>query len=91
MTRLTVETDNEWTKKKIKNALNIEIEILKKAVQKCKVKLDQFEKKYGKLNRDSLYGQIDDMELIEWEGEKDTLLKLQEKLSSLEEISFEYK
>ena len=44
MTRLTVETDNEWTKKKIKNALNIEIEILKKAVQKCKVKLDQFEK-----------------------------------------------
>ena len=91
MTRLTVETDNEWTKRKIKSALDVEIDILKKAVQKCKLKLDQFEKKYGKLDRDSFYGQIDDMELIEWEGEQESSLKLQEKLASLEEISFEYK
>lgn len=91
MTKLTVETDNEWTKRKIKSVLNVETELLKKAVKRCKAKLDRFEKNYGKLDRDSLYGKIDDMELIEWEGEKDTLLKLQKKLSSLEEISFEYK
>ena len=91
MTKLTVKTDNEWTKKKIKSTLNIETELLKKAVNRCKEKLDQFEKKYGKLNRNSLYGKIDEMELIEWEGEKETLVKLQKKLSSLKEISFEYK
>ncbi len=45
-------------------------------------------KKYGKLDRDEFYDEIDDMELIEWEGEKDTLLKLQKKLKSLEERTF---
>ena len=74
MTRLIVESNNEWTKRKIKSALDIEIELLKKAVQKCKRKLDQFENKYGKLDRDSFYGKIDDMELVEWEGEKDIFL-----------------
>lgn len=91
MTLLTVQTDNEWTKKKIKSVINLETELLRKSVQKCKEKLDLFEKKYGKLDRDTFYGKIDDMELIEWEGEKETLFRLQEKLTSLEEISFEYK
>lgn len=91
MTKLTVETNNEWTKRKIKSALETEVELLKKAVQKCLNKLNLFEKKYGKLDRNSMYCEIDDMELIEWEGESETLLKLQEKLSSLKEISFEYK
>ncbi|MBI5748698.1 MAG: hypothetical protein HZA00_06180, partial [Nitrospinae bacterium] len=50
-----------------------------------------FESKYGKLDRESLYGKIDDLELIEWEGEMETLERLLKKLNSLEEITFEYK
>ncbi len=91
MTRLVVETDNDWTKKKIKGAIHLEIKLLKKAVLRTQQKLQDFEDKYGKLDRDSLYGKIDDMELLEWEGELETLKRFQEKLKSLEEITFEYK
>lgn len=91
MTRLTVETDNDWTKKKIESAIHTEVEILKEAVHRSRLKLQGFENKYGKFDRDSLYGKVDDMELIEWEGEFETLKRLQEKLKSLEEIRFEYK
>lgn len=91
MTKLIVETNNDWTRKKIESALKIETELQIKAVKKCKEKLNQFEKKYGELNRDEFYAEIDDMELIVWEGEMETLSKLQEKLKSFEEITFEYK
>ena len=91
MTRLTVETDNDWTKKKIEDAIQIEIELLSKAVQRTQEKLQDFENRYGKLDRKSLYGKVDDMELLEWEGELETLKRLQEKLKSLKEITFEYK
>lgn len=91
VTKLTVETDNDWTKKKIKDAIYTEKELFKKAVQRSQNKLQTFEKKHGKLDRDSLYGKVDDMELIEWEGELETLEKMREKLKSLEEITFEYK
>ena len=53
--------------------------------------MKDFEAKYGKLNRSSLYGKVNDMELLEWEGELETLERLNKKLRSLEEITFEYK
>jgi hypothetical protein len=91
MTRLILETDNEWTKRKIKDAIQIEAEILKKAISRIQDKLKVFETKYGKLDREVLYGKVDDMELLEWEGELETLEKLQKRLLSLEEITFEYR
>lgn len=91
MTKLVVETNNDWTKKKIEGAIHIETDLLRKAVQRTQSKLQEFENKYGKFDRDSLYGKVDDMELIEWEGELETLKKLQTNLKSLEEITFEYK
>ena len=91
MTRLVVETDNAWTKKKIEGAIHIETDLLRKAVQKIQSKLREFENKYGKFDRDALYGKVDHMELIEWEGELETLERLNKKLKSLEEITFEYK
>ncbi len=91
MTRLTVETDNDWIKRKIESAIHTEIELLKKAVQRTWDKLQDFENKYGEFDRGSLYGKVDDMDLVEWEGELETLEKLQEKLHSLEGITFEYK
>ena len=91
MTKLTVETDNNWTRKKIKEAIHTEIEMLRKAAQRTQVKLKDFENKHGKFDRNSFYGKVDDLILVEWEGEFETLKKLQEKLKSLEDITFEYK
>ena len=91
MTKLVVETNDNWTKKKIAGAIHTETDLLRKAVQRTQSKLQEFENKYGKFDRDSLYGKVDDMELVEWEGELDTLKRLQANLKSLEEITFEYK
>ncbi|MEK6545910.1 MAG: hypothetical protein AABZ28_05210 [Nitrospinota bacterium] len=84
MTKLVIETDDSWTREKIRDSIYKETNLLKKAVEKIQNRLKDFEKKYGKLDRQSLYGKLDDMELIEWEGEIETLEKLQKKLNSLE-------
>ncbi|MBI4378562.1 MAG: hypothetical protein HY578_05630 [Nitrospinae bacterium] len=91
MTKLIIETDDGWTREKIRDVIFTEINLLNKAINRIQSKLKDFENKYGKLDRKSLYGKVDDMELIEWEGEMETLGKLQKKLKSLEEITFEYK
>jgi hypothetical protein len=91
MTRLVVETDDAWTKKKIEGAIHTEVELLRKAIQKTESKVKGFETQYGKHDRISLYGKVNDMELLEWEGEIETLERLKRKLKSLEEITFEYK
>ena len=91
MTRLVVETRDNWTKKKIESAIYTETYLLRRAVQKTQSKLQEFENKYGRFDRDSLYGRVDDMELIEWEGELETLERLKKRLKSLEEITFEFK
>ena len=91
MTRLIIETDDKWTRDKIKLAIDTEIYLLKKTIDKIQEKIKTFESKYGELNRGNLYGKIDDMELIEWEGELETLQRIQKRLKSLEEIVFEYR
>lgn len=91
MTKLIIETDDNWTREKIKLAIDTEIYLLKKTLDKVQEKVEGFESKYGELNRVHLYGKIDDMELIEWEGEIETLQRIQKKLKSLEEIIFEYR
>ena len=91
MTRLIIETDDKWTREKIRFAIDTEIYLLKKTFDKIQEKIKSFESKYGELNRENLYGKIDDMELIEWEGETETLQRIQKRLKSLEEIVFEYR
>ena len=90
MTKLVIETDNNWTKRKIQEAIHTEIELLKKSINKTQDKIVNFEARYGKFDKDTIYGTIEDMELIEWEGEIETLERLNNKLKSLEEIIFEY-
>ena len=90
MTKLVLETKDDWTKKKIEEAVHTETDLLKKAVQKIQSKLQNFENKYGKFNRDSLYGKVDDMELVEWEGELEALKKLQTKVRSLEKHHYSH-
>jgi len=91
MTRLIIETDDNWTKEKIKFVINTEILLLKKTAEKIRHKIEDFKNKYGKLDREKLYGKVDDMELMEWEGEIESLKRVQNRLKSLEEIIFEYK
>ncbi len=90
MTRLVVMADNSWIGLKIKSLIFSEAEMLRKAIRNISYKIDHFEKKYGTADHDSLYGKADDMELLEWEGEIETIKKLQAKLNTFEEIVFEY-
>ncbi len=91
MTRLIIETNDNWTREKIKFAINTEVYLLRKTADKIQNKIKDFENKYGKLDREKLYGKVNDMELLEWEGEIETLQRVQTRLKSLEEIIFEYK
>ena len=90
MTRVIIETDNAWTIGKISSAINAEILLLQRSLARTQGKINRFEVKYGRTaDRSALYGHVDDMELIEWEGEVETMTKLQEKLISLEDIRIE--
>jgi len=91
MTKLIVDTDDPWTPKKLTSLLFLESELLKRNIGMVLKKIQGFENKYGSSDRGPLYGRVDDMELIEWEGEIETLQRLKKKLKSLEEISIEYK
>ena len=90
MTRLIIESDNVWTGRRIRHALHVEQQLLKRLILRTQKKLDTFERAYGVLDRERLYGQVDDMELLEWEGEIETLEKLRTHLQSLEEMTCEY-
>lgn len=91
MTKLIIETDDNWTRERIKIAIDSEVHVLRKTVEKIRSKIRGFEKQYGSLDREKLYGKIGDMELVEWEGEIETLKRVERKLKSLEEINFEYR
>lgn len=62
-----------------------------KEIDSIQEKLRAFEIQYGAFDRSTLYGKIDDMEIVEWEGELETLERLKHKLQSLEEIIIEYR
>jgi hypothetical protein len=90
MTKVIVQNAEIWTLKKIQSLITLETEILKKQLMNINNKLSGFKARYGTDDRDVLYGQVDDMELLEWEGEVETMKRLQKKLTSLEQIIFEY-
>jgi len=77
MTKLIIETDDAWAREKIKFTIDTEIHLLKKTVEKIDRKIKDFEKIYGALDRGNLYGKVDDMMLVEWEGETESLRRVQ--------------
>jgi len=91
MTKLIIETDDTWAREKIKFVIDAEIHLLRKTVEKIEHKVQAFEAKHGTFDRQKLYGSVDDMVLVEWEGEVETLRRVQGRLKSLEEISFEFR
>ncbi len=90
MIKLIVQTQNDWARRKIETAIASERTLLQKAVHKTEGKVKAFEQKHGCRDRAALYGKIDDMELLEWEGESEILEMMKEQLASLQEIAIEY-
>lgn len=90
MTKLILQTSNDWTRKKIESAIDSERLLLQRTLRKTEDKVNAFERLHGNLDRTSLYGKLDDMELLEWEGEVEILQKLREQLTSLQEITIDY-
>lgn len=70
-------------------ALDREKRMLTLAIDQAKSKVAAFEAKFGVQHRAGLFGTADDMELIEWEGEQETLARLLTRLQRLEEIRVE--
>lgn len=90
MTKMLVETSNAWAQRKIRMLVQSEVTLLRRALGRTQQKIQAFERQYGVRNRDELYGRIDDMDLVEWEGEIETVSRLRQKLAAMEEISLEY-
>ena len=90
MTKLILQTNNAWTRRKIETAIASERTLLQRALRKTEDKVKAFEQKHGSRDRTSLYGKVDDMELLEWEGEIEVLQKMKEQFASLQEIAIEY-
>ncbi|HQG66879.1 MAG TPA: hypothetical protein PLZ82_11760 [Smithellaceae bacterium] len=90
MTRVIIETSDQWLADRIGVMLQNEAYILRKTVQNVRSKIRSFEEKYGLSETMSLlYGKVDDMDLIEWEGELETLARLEKKLVALEGVHVE--
>ncbi len=89
VTKVIAENNDVWTLKKIRSWVDLETAILNKEIGNVESKLKAFENRYGNLDREVLYGQVDDMELLEWEGEIETMKRLREKLTRINQIVFE--
>jgi len=90
MAKVIAQNNELWTVRKIQSLVGLETTILKKQLTNIQFKIADFENRHGKLDNDSLYGQVDDMVLLEWEGEIETMNRYLKQLSALEQIAFEY-
>jgi len=83
MTKVIAQNSDLWTLRKIQALVGLEADLLKKQISGIQNKITGFETRYGKLDREAMYGQVDDMELIAWEGEIETLKRLRNKQDRL--------
>ena len=87
MTKVISQHSDLWTLRKIQSLVGMEAILLKKQIEAVESKIHE---RHGKFSGQGLHGQLDDMELVEWEGEMATLERLQKKLARLEDVNFEY-
>ncbi len=73
----------------LQEAIEREKQVLRLSIDQVEANVAAFERKFGTPERTSLFGKVDDMQLIEWEGEEETLARLRPKLQRLEEIQVE--
>jgi len=90
MARVIIETSDQSVAERIGVMMQNEAYLLRKTAQNTRMKIRNFENKYGlSETMGLLYGKVDDMELIEWEGELETLLRLEKKLAAFEDVRVE--
>lgn len=70
----------------LQEAIERERQVLRLSIDQVEANVAAFERKFGTHDRTSLFGKVDDMQLIEWEGEEETLARLRPRLQRLEEI-----
>jgi hypothetical protein len=90
MTKVISQHSDLWTLRKIQSLVGMEAVLLNKQIESVQSKIHFFEERHGKFSEEGMHGQVDDMELVEWEGEIATLERLKNKLSRLEDVNFEY-
>ena len=90
MTRVIIETGDQAIAERIGVMMQNEVYLLRKTAQNVRAKIRDFEEKYGlSKTMGLLYGKVDDMKLIEWEGELETLARLEKKLAAFEDVRVE--
>ena len=90
MTRVIIETGDQAIAERIGVMMQNEVYLLRKTAQNVRAKIRDFEEKYGlSKTMGRLYGKVDDMKLIEWEGELETLARLEKKLAAFEDVRVE--
>lgn len=73
----------------LQQAIEREKRLLSLAINQAEERLAAFEAKFGTRDRQNLFGKVDDMDLIEWEGEEETLVRLRPRLQRLKELQVE--
>lgn len=73
----------------LQQAIEREKRLLALAIDQAEAKVAAFEARFGTRDRQSLFGTGDDMDLIEWEGEEETLARLRPRLQRLKELQIE--
>lgn len=73
----------------VQQAIEREKRLLTLAISQAEAKVAAFEARLGTRDRQSLFGKTDDMDLIEWEGEEETLTRLRSRLQRLKELQVE--
>lgn len=73
----------------LQEAIEREKQVLRLYIGQVEANVAAFERKFGTHDRTSLFGKVDDMQLIEWEGEEETLARLRPMLQRQEEIQVE--
>ena len=90
MARVIIETSDQSVAERIGVMMQNEVYLLRKTAQNVRAKIRDFEEKYGlSKTMGRLYGKVDDMKLIEWEGELETLVRLEKKLAAFEDVRVE--
>ena len=89
MTPKVITLKDSFSQDVLQHAINREMRVLHWSVTQVKTKLASWEGKYHVDDPKSLFGKVDDMELIEWIGEQETLSRLRSRLQCLEEIQVE--
>ena len=89
MESLTIQTtDSEAAIRLIRSGLLKEAAFLRLGIEKTTGRIAHFEGKYGCSLQElsSSITRIDDIDLVEWEGEIEVLVRLEKKLKQIEEL-----